>query len=277
MKLQRQKGLSLIELLIAMTLGLTILAAAVQMLMASRNSSVVNNELSRMQENARFALDIITDDVRKAGFQMIGASPLQSFLDGPCGSWNPCTLNNSNGDSDRFAVIYEPHIDEPQTDCTGAEVDLNNEESKGMANVYFIEDGSLRCRGYNLDLSTWNGESVNLVDGIDNMQVLYGVVDEVGQWQNSTQYVTANEVDNWTTVNSLRVALLVNGGFASSSRSNEESQFAVFDSGELVFETGENRELYTATIYLENTDFDPKVSNLGPKEQDDEDSESEDD
>jgi len=66
---RHQSGLSLIELMVAMSLGLTLVASAVTVFSSSRKSVDLNSALTEMQDNARFAMDSITRDLRMAGFQ----------------------------------------------------------------------------------------------------------------------------------------------------------------------------------------------------------------
>lgn len=64
----RQRGLSLIELIIAMALGLVITAGLAYTFLAGRQSYRMQDNLSRIQENARAALDTMAQDLRMAGF-----------------------------------------------------------------------------------------------------------------------------------------------------------------------------------------------------------------
>lgn len=65
---RRQAGVSLIELMISLTIGLVILGALTAAYLGSRGAYRTNENLARMQENGRFALDLLTEDVRLAGF-----------------------------------------------------------------------------------------------------------------------------------------------------------------------------------------------------------------
>lgn len=60
---------SLVELLIAMTLGLLLLAGMISVFAGNKRSSDLNSAMSDIQENARFALDALARDIRMAGFQ----------------------------------------------------------------------------------------------------------------------------------------------------------------------------------------------------------------
>src|SRR5690554_297887 len=63
-----QSGLSLIELMIAITLGLFLLAGVINLFVASRQSYQTQEALARMQEAGRFSMDFITQDLRRAGY-----------------------------------------------------------------------------------------------------------------------------------------------------------------------------------------------------------------
>ena len=65
----RPGGFSLVELLVAMTLGLIVLTGTVAVFAGNRSSSELNTAMANLQENARFALETMTADARMAGFQ----------------------------------------------------------------------------------------------------------------------------------------------------------------------------------------------------------------
>lgn len=63
----RAAGLSLIELMVAMAIGLLLLLGLMQVMGASQASYRLSQGIARTQENARFAMDFIQRDVRMAG------------------------------------------------------------------------------------------------------------------------------------------------------------------------------------------------------------------
>ena len=67
-QLFRQAGLSLVELMVAMTISLFLLAGVVQIFLGSKQSYRVNDGLSRLQENARYAFDRIAQDLNAGGY-----------------------------------------------------------------------------------------------------------------------------------------------------------------------------------------------------------------
>jgi type IV pilus assembly protein PilW len=66
--LSSQAGLSLVELMVAMTISLFLLAGVVQIFLGSKQSYRVNDGLSRLQENARYAFDRIAQDLNAGGY-----------------------------------------------------------------------------------------------------------------------------------------------------------------------------------------------------------------
>ncbi len=62
-----QHGMSIVELMIAITLSLVLTLGVFEIFSASKQSNRVQNALGQLQGNARFALDIISYDIRMAG------------------------------------------------------------------------------------------------------------------------------------------------------------------------------------------------------------------
>lgn len=65
---KKQNGLSLIELLIAVAIGLFLTLGLTQLFTGSKQTYRVQENLSRLQENARFAMQFISRDIRMADF-----------------------------------------------------------------------------------------------------------------------------------------------------------------------------------------------------------------
>lgn len=65
--LTRQAGLSLVELMVAIGLGIFLTWGAIQAFLTGKQTYVLQQSLSRIQENARAAQELISFDVRNAG------------------------------------------------------------------------------------------------------------------------------------------------------------------------------------------------------------------
>ena len=63
------RGFSLVELLIAMTLGLLLTSGMIAVFAGNHRSTELNAAVVEMQESARYALETLADDVRNAGYQ----------------------------------------------------------------------------------------------------------------------------------------------------------------------------------------------------------------
>lgn len=64
----RQSGMSLVEVMVAMVAGLILMAAAFQVFTSSKQTYRMQESLSRLQENGRFATMQLMNDMRMAGF-----------------------------------------------------------------------------------------------------------------------------------------------------------------------------------------------------------------
>jgi hypothetical protein len=64
----RQSGVTLVELLVALVMSLFLIGGILAMHMSARASFLDNSQISRIQENVRFASDYMIRDIRTAGF-----------------------------------------------------------------------------------------------------------------------------------------------------------------------------------------------------------------
>ena len=140
----KQKGLTLIELLISIVIGIFILLAVTAIFSATKKSYDLQNNLAEMSEVARFSIDTINWHTRMAGYRENG------FADGPI--TDAITMGNDN--SDTLTLIYEAGVDCNQL-ATGA---------TGRATIVFsVVNNTLLCNG------------VPLFDNVVDMQVFIGL------------------------------------------------------------------------------------------------------
>ncbi|MFA7552720.1 MAG: PilW family protein [Spongiibacteraceae bacterium] len=260
--LKSQQGLSLIELMIAITLGIVLMGAALQFMLSTRQTYDLNDDISRIQENGRMALDIIVKDLQMAGYRhplnvLNGGKP-SFFLD--CvnaeGATTPCAADGGTNTSDTLSIQFDPPPDNGtiETDCTGASVPT----SDIIANIYTVRvvDGisSLYCQSYNASTNTDISAAVPLVDGIDNMQVLYRVTTKIG---NSERYrfvaYDQLDADDLPNITAARVGLLVSNGFATGSADSQAREYRVLDSGTIQYtDDRQPRRIYSTTVQFNN-------------------------
>src|SRR6476469_6717620 len=105
-------GFTLIELMIALVLGLLVIAGAIGIFMANRRAYASTETLGRMQETARVAFELMARDVREAGAN-------------PCGSKIP-VANTLNTTSDWYmSTIASGMIGHDGAVSTGATAKLS--------------------------------------------------------------------------------------------------------------------------------------------------------
>ncbi len=63
-----QTGFSLVEMMVAMTISLVLVLGVATIMISSKRSYNVQQDMARMQENARFAIEFLNKDLRMAGY-----------------------------------------------------------------------------------------------------------------------------------------------------------------------------------------------------------------
>jgi type IV pilus assembly protein PilW len=89
MRSRKQQGLSLIELMISITLGLLILAGLTTVFVTSSESQRELQRSAQQIENGRYAMDVLTQDLHHAGFY----GRYTAYLDGTTAR-DPCITGN---------------------------------------------------------------------------------------------------------------------------------------------------------------------------------------
>lgn len=66
--MERQRGISFIEILVAMVIGLIILGGVMQSLLTNQRNNGWSDDVAYIQENARYAMEMLSRDIRWAGY-----------------------------------------------------------------------------------------------------------------------------------------------------------------------------------------------------------------
>lgn len=64
----RQSGMTLIEIMIALLIGVFLIGGVIQIFLSTKKSYRTQESLSRIQENGRFAMELLDHDIRLAGY-----------------------------------------------------------------------------------------------------------------------------------------------------------------------------------------------------------------
>ncbi|MBS0308532.1 MAG: PilW family protein [Proteobacteria bacterium] len=214
---QRQSGLTIVELMVSMTLGLLVTAIGAGLLASGKTSYLFQDESIELQENGRFALEIIARSVRQAGFQSWneGETPLTAEayaspdivgMDARSLKSNTVALesveNNAVNGSDVLALRFfgagtGESGDGSILNCAGlgvgASASSESEINRGWSIFYVATDATgepeLRCKYKGK--TAWTSDAI--VRGVESFQVLYGIdLDADGL---ADRFLSANQVD----------------------------------------------------------------------------------
>jgi len=265
-------GVTLVELLIAMALSITLLSALLQFMAATINTYKLNEDISRIQENGRIALDLLTRNLQMAGYRQpkTAGGTIPHFFLHRCNNSaanddqtaddnaiDACLLEGGGGRSDRLAIQFDPPPDDgTETDCLG---NTHLPSDSILVNVYTVAQNngisSLYCRGYDASRERWLGRSAQpLVDGIDNLQVLYGVA-AIGDIPDSvTKYVSGDSLsaNDWPNIRAARIALLVSNGAVNAFGEQRQRRYQLLDSDVIVFDDRQPRRIFATTVKFNN-------------------------
>jgi type IV pilus assembly protein PilW len=199
------RGFTLIELMIAVTIGLLLTLVVANLFLSSRATYQTTDELSRLQENVRFAYQVLTRSVHIAGFR---SSP-NTFANAvfPAGTLAVTGTEGAGTASDSFTIRYQGSGNGTGTpdgsivNCEGVLVDAGVMSRSTFTiaaganggNALFCDNGAA-------------GGAVEVVSDVDNMQLLYG--EDTNGDMVADRYVQASNVSNFDNVITIRAALL---------------------------------------------------------------------
>lgn len=186
----RQLGMTMAELLVAMTVGLGVLLAAGSLFVWATRAFAAQVETATMDDAGRYALDVMARAVRQAAFVdwerdsggPDAAAPARlSGLDARRVGQTGFAIDNPGANavhgSDVLAVRFPgsgapPAGDGSTLDCAGFSV---HRDEEGWSIFYVARnaqgDAELRCKYRGA--SNWSADAV--VGAVDSFQVLYGL------------------------------------------------------------------------------------------------------
>lgn len=228
---KKQVGFTLVELMVAMVLGLVLTLAALQLFLTNQRTFALQQAVAELNEDGQMALRYMVADIRQAGRGSAIA-----------GSIPPLDLSaSSDGGSgnDTLAIRYWG-----TTPCADDEY-LTEDE---VQNVYSVSAGVLQCT------NALTGSSVDLLTGVESFQVLYGLDGNRDGNLGVTNFVTAADLDSDSVVVAIRFALLLSSNRFSQGQSSSTTHW-ILDQ-----ETTKNdsnlRRAYSATVQLRNYNWD---------------------
>lgn len=162
-KAARQTGLSLIELMIAITLSSLLMLGVVQIFLSSKATYTSNQALSAIQESGRFAIELLARDIRNTGYkgQCLsvpinhldnGSSSLWSLHGEPLRGWDDGAPDFISSDIAAGSHVLFVQFAAGGTDVNGA---VGNSASNNTLEL-----------GSELDAPIVSGDAVLISDGL---------------------------------------------------------------------------------------------------------------
>ena len=202
----KQAGLTLLELLVAMTLGLLIVLAAAAALQVSRQGFFAVDAASQLRDNARYAQSIVQRVGVQAGFKNINmlvppppedpANPFEPSVFGinnakrsTSTAWDAgSTWGTSDAGKNSDILVLRAHVstttgevgspsDGSMIDCLGEAPPVTSELDGGFFNILHVQASSAGEPALMCTRAAAGGgfEAQPLVQGVESFQVLYGV------------------------------------------------------------------------------------------------------
>ncbi|MET0934679.1 MAG: prepilin-type N-terminal cleavage/methylation domain-containing protein [Luteibacter sp.] len=209
-----QRGVSLIELLVGLTVGLLVLAAALGTLVLSRGAATSVSEMSQLQQQGSYALRVIGNQFRQAGsIEVLKTSAgLYAFDNRFLGFNGGATVvlgqDGANGAPDRVSVSNQPPApgelspaNAPitlQRDCIGTSVT----DGIRIDSTFYVSNGQLYCKGK-------AAVAQPVIDNVADFQVSYRVRTAAG-----SRSMTAAAVEMagaWASVAAIEVCIDLRG------------------------------------------------------------------
>lgn len=237
----KQRGFTLVEIMVALTIGLLMMAGILQITLANRESSRLQRNMGFAQENIRSAMEFLARDVRMAG-HYIDDNPAARILTAPAPFEIANTTDGGGANNDTITVRHESN-----TDCLGQATPPDASGNQFALNRYFISSQRLMCLG--------NGNALPqpLVDGVESMQILYGENTD-GDPRSANRYVQPNQVANMNNVVSVRIAMRFISREAVRQAA-DTNQYALLDAAAFTPAANDRllRREITTTISLRNS------------------------
>jgi type IV pilus assembly protein PilW len=179
--------------MIAMLLGVFLIGGVMQIFISSKQTYRMQENLSRLQENGRFALDFIGRDIRMTGYW-----GCLSKVPGDIAGVDNNAVNNDGIDNGTDTITLKgAFTTTPTGTCSTSVV---------TTAAYYTDPSSTIA--YKINGGVLQKNTSDLIEGIENMQILYGAdIDADGT---ANYYVPAGTAGLiMEQVVSIRISLLV--------------------------------------------------------------------
>lgn len=218
--LSRQKGFGLIEIMIALALGIILTLGIIQIFASSKQTSITQNASARLQEDARYALSRMTQELRMAG--MFGCLSLSSasVTNAPTAFNTPIDWANGTSTLSIITSHATPGIDTPTaadwtmvTDCRTTATVHSGNAAPGAGEValpIYQVDYRLDTAENVLEVRRGgSGSFAPLIGNVQSLDVQFGLAPSPEIPFVSGNYVAGSAVSNSNLIRSVRIAMVL--------------------------------------------------------------------
>jgi len=198
----RQAGVTLVELMISMVIGLVIIGALLALYAGSVGTNRVSAAQSEMNEDAQFAMKVLTGQLRQAGYNPVHPGQTHTFVLPSAHAVFGCTNGFSNattatsttaltcnGASNTagaaISIAYEADVHNTMlsgnspTNCVGMALTGRTDADTGAAyyaaeNRYYVKNGTLYCAGVSGPPTGPVVAEQALVENVERIEFSYG-------------------------------------------------------------------------------------------------------
>lgn len=272
----RQSGMTLLELMISMVIGLIVIASAMAVMQANKKAfNLAGNEI-RIQENGRFSTGYLKKFLALAGFKdyfrnnIAGAAPLPVMLNGCLGA---VVCSSDGAVSDVLTISYhvpsqEVVLNNSFLTCNGTRVNAANlNVITTIADSFSMNPltNQLQCQSFDISngANVALGAPLVLAGGIRAFQVLYGVYtdnDINANPRTQLTYVNSGQLAGLgldaaelaARVQTIKYAMLVSSDTDTGDVSRVTDSYFVLDAAQIDINDGPMARIYTSTALLKN-------------------------
>ena len=251
----RQRGLSMVELLVALAISSFLVLGITQLYLAAKRNDLFRQSQAANLENSRFAVLLLNELISKAGYRR---SPEQSLhlafpetstaLSKHCDSFTAgavvTKLKSANNGETGFCIRYQPAFADEYT-CDGSKVSLTNPKPMlppALSETIYVaikfipqrtdlSQGSLNC--ISSTDAKLNNRNAELMLGIADMRIEFGLGAEVNtaeqhadrKLRDNQPFVAAEIWNKQGVVRAVRYSILL----ASAANQRDSSESKIYD------------------------------------------------
>jgi type IV pilus assembly protein PilW len=212
MKNLKQRGFTLVELMIAVLIALFLVGGVLTLVQAMKATSLNQSGLSQLQDSERMAMSLITDVIQSTGYfpnPLLNTAASSFPVAAPFTVAGQALFGTGNftdpAPGNTITVRYLTSGTDNVINCTGG----TSAVAATFVNKFSIDAlGNLQCT---LTVNGVASAAVPLIPGLRAMQIYYGVQTNTAVGTNSVDaYLDATQVTNgtyWPNVKSVKISL----------------------------------------------------------------------